>query len=455
MKVAFLSANRIRLPQPVIPIGLLYVMESCPPGHDRELWDVCFADDPAAYLREKLEAFAPDLVAMGMRNIQNADYTGTWENIDLFGTLMETIRAHSDAKVVMGGSGFSVLPDGLMEKFRPEYGIAGEGEEAFPALVNALARGDTNPVDVPGLLYFADGALTRNASAPEFLELDTVAVPDRTAVDDRYYGHGAVDSIQTKRGCPLKCTYCTYPLVEGRRNRVRDPEKVADEFERVQRDRPDVKHVFVVDSVFNLPIRHAKSVCRTLVERNNKLGWTCYANPIAFDEELARLMVDAGCEGAEIGSDSGVDDVLVKLKKGFDSKAIYRMKSICREVGLKDCHSFILGTEGETLDDVKRSLDFIEELDAYASILMSWVDDYEALDPAYAKKRLAFREQVNAMILERSQAHRRWILPQMGVQFEAKLFNFLGRMGLVGPHWLHIDLAEGDLGALASRFVAN
>lgn len=449
MRIAFLSANREQLPEPVIPLGLLYVMESCPAGHERELWDVCFEADPHAYVRAQAERFRPDLVAVGIRNLQNGDYTDHRANMSFYAALMETLRGCTDARIVVGGSGFSVLPEGLLRILGCDFGIAGEGEQVFPALVDRLARGRA-PDDIPGLLRLADGEVVRNPPAPSFLVLDAVAEPNRAQVDPRYYDFGGVDALQTKRGCVLKCTYCTYPIIEGARSRIRDPRKVADELERLSAQHPQVKHVFIVDSVFNLPIRHAKDVCRELVRRENRIGWTCYANPIAFDAELAELMAAANCAGVEVGSDSGCDEILRTLKKGFDTEAIRRMSGICADAGIKDCHSFIVGTEGETLDDVRRTLDFVADLDPFAAIIMAWVDDYETLDPDYARERRRLRDEINEVLRERVADHKRWILPQLGVMFDTKLSKILHRLGLAGPLWQNIHLAEGDLAAFTA-----
>src|SRR5687767_7872307 len=102
MKIAFVSANREQLPDPVVPIGLCYVMAATPDRHERVLWDLCFEDDPVDGLRQKLCAFDPDVVALGMRNIQNSDYTGTSSNVDYYKELVDTVRASSRAVVVLG-----------------------------------------------------------------------------------------------------------------------------------------------------------------------------------------------------------------------------------------------------------------------------------------------------------------------------------------------------------------
>jgi len=436
MKVAFVSGNRERLPDAVLPLGLLYVMASTPARHQRVLLDLCFEPEPELALRTHVDTWAPDVVALGMRNIQRADYTGTKDSLDYYAGLIEAIRGVSEAPVVLGGSGFSVMPEALMQRLEPDYGISGEGEQAFATLLEALEAGAGLDA-VPALHRFVDGRLVSNAPPARFQDLDALPGPDRTLVDDRYYRDFGIDSVQTKRGCPLRCDYCTYPRIEGRVGRLRDPARVADEFERIARERPEAAHVFVVDSVFNLPLAHAKAVCRTLTERGNRLPWTCYANPLGFDRELAECMAAAGCAGMEVGSDSGSESALKRLRKGFTTDHVRRLHALARDAGIPDCHTFILGTPGESLDDVRRTLDFVVDLDPFSVILMVWTDDAEAVEPGLRAGRRAFRESVLEILEERKHAFPWWSIPELGVNHDRRLFRRLRQRGLRGPLWQH------------------
>jgi hypothetical protein len=103
-----------------------------------------------------------------------------------------------------------------------------------------------------------------------------------------------------------------------------------------------------------------------------------------------------------------------------------------------DCHTFLLGTPGETLDHVKRTIDFIIDIDPYAAVLMAYKDDYEVLDEVYAAKRQALRDEVLGLLDEQRQVFPRWIIPALGVNFNERLFGLLRRRGLRGPLWQHI-----------------
>ena len=105
MRVAFVSGNREKLPDPVIPYGLLCVEASVPERYAKTIVDLCFEDEPLGFLRESLRSFEPDVVALGMRNIQSADYSGTADTIDYYASLLATIREVCDAPVVMRATG--------------------------------------------------------------------------------------------------------------------------------------------------------------------------------------------------------------------------------------------------------------------------------------------------------------------------------------------------------------
>ena len=168
------------------------------------------------------------------------------------------------------------------------------------------------------------------------------------------------------------------------------------------------------------------------------MPWTCYANPLGFDDELAELAFAAGCAGMEIGSDSGRDEVLERLRKGFTTEDIRRIHHQCLVAGIPDCHTFILGTRGETLDDVQKTLDFVIDLDPFAAIMMIWIDDYEALDPELRRERLRLRSQIEALLLEQKHAYRHWAIPPLSVNFGAELFSRLRSQGCHGPMWQHM-----------------
>ena len=202
-----------------------------------------------------------------MRNIQNADYSGTSNTLDYYDWADRTrFGRATEAPIAIGGSGFSVMPVELMERLRPDYGISGEAEEAFPGAARPTGAPAWASTRSAISIGSKTGTLVSNGPASGFLDMNTLSPADRSLVDSRYYERFGIESLQTKRGCPLRCDYCTYPIIEGRVGRVRKPAAVVDELFASLEQQPATTHVFMVDSVFNLPKGHAKAVCREMID---------------------------------------------------------------------------------------------------------------------------------------------------------------------------------------------
>ena len=99
-----------------------------------------------------------------------------------------------------------------------------------------------------------------------------------------YLNWGGILNVQTKRGCPYRCAYCSYPLLEGKQIRARDPEAVVDDVKRLERDF-NARYIFFTDSVFNDPAGHYLEICEALIRSGNKLPWTGYFRPANMNKE--------------------------------------------------------------------------------------------------------------------------------------------------------------------------
>jgi radical SAM superfamily enzyme YgiQ (UPF0313 family) len=143
--------------------------------------------------------------------------------------------------------------------------------------------------------------------------------------------------VQTKRGCGLKCAYCNYPFLNGNYYRYRTPEAVGEEIERLVKDYKVERFIFV-DSVFNIPREHAKSVLREMIGRKIKVKWTGWYNEQALDKDLVELAVEAGCELFSFSPDGFSDSALKALGKNLQQKDIIRVNDL-----LKTYHQAMVG----------------------------------------------------------------------------------------------------------------
>lgn len=422
MRVLLVSGNRERQPQPVVPLGLAYVAAAVRPRHDVAALDLCWEADPRAALARAVADFCPDVVGLAVRNLDSNSYTGRASILDGYAAYVGVLRDATPAPIVLGGTGFSLQPRALVDRLRPDHGVVGEGERLFPWLLDRIAAGDRPPQIVRA---GADGA-------PGAVRLDDLAPPARDLVDLRHFeGNGGTDGIQTKRGCAFSCSYCDYPDLEGRTVRMRDPEAVADEFaERAAA--PGVRCIFVVDSVFNAPPRHAEAVCRALVRRGTDIPWVCYATPAGLSENLVAAMAEAGCVGIEIGADSGTEEGLRRLNKPFRLADIETAHSRLAAHGIRDCHTYVPGGYGETLDDVRRTLGHVERVDPDVAVFMVFQEQREDVGPSVACLRAGILDLVG----REAAAHPGWSVPEIGIRTgDGLLIPGRGRVP-AGPSWL-------------------
>jgi len=456
MRVLLVSANREHLPDPIFPLGLAYIAAAAQrAGHEVAVADLCFGRRPLRALRQQIAAFQPEVVGLSIRNVDNAAYPLTVDYLDCHRKAVAAIRETTGAPLVLGGSGFSILPGSYMEELQGDWGIRGEGEQAFVALLDALENG-RSATGIPALLS-RERVGSNDAGIMPVPEIGPRRGeglhPNRRLFDyPRYLRRGGTGNIQTKRGCIFKCNYCTYPLLEGKRFRTREAADIVDEIEALQRDYGP-HPLFFVDSILNAPRGHIEGICEEILHRGLELRWSCYATPLKLDRQQARLMARAGCEGLELGTDAVDDGQLKRLGKSFDADAVRAANRHCLEAGLRVCHTVIFGAPGETEDSIRTTCRALRAMQATAVVAMTGVRVYPGTPLA---DRLIAARKVDAdaiglkpafyvepevagflpeYLQQQARAAGNWVLPGMEPPLLPSSQRLLRVLGVSGPLW--------------------
>src|SRR5438552_157584 len=273
MRVLLVSANQERSPDPVAPLGACYVATAAAgAGHQVHVLDLCFSDDPPAAVRAAVAAHRPEAIGISLRNVDNCAYPDTVSYLPHYHAVVEACRAASDAPIVLGASASTSMPAHYLAALHVPYGVVGEGEVAFPALLARLAVGES-PRGLAGIaLWDAATGAVEVAPTAWLPAVDAVRADRRWIDNRRYFEQGGMGNLQTKRGCHYKCTFCAYPVIEGRGMRTRDPAGIAAEVAALL-DAHGIDQFFVVDSVFNAPRGYAERVCAALGPFGRRLRW--------------------------------------------------------------------------------------------------------------------------------------------------------------------------------------
>jgi len=360
MRVLLIYSNQTRDLIPAPPIGLSYVATATrAAGHDVHFLDLLIAPDPQTALRDALRRLRPEAVGISVRNIDNVILQRLHSHFGELAGFIEIIRTESGrhAPIVLGGPAISVLGVRALHHLDADYAVRGEGEIAFPALLDALAAG-RRPMGIPGVCW-RDGDREIDHAPALLPSFGASGMQDW--IDWRAYRRvGGTFAIQTKRGCPMPCNYCCYPGIEGREFRRRAPDDVADEIEAVHRTLAPRTFEFV-DSTFNLPLDHALAICEAIVRRKLKVKLTTMGiNPRKTSKELFALMKRAGFNSMMITPEAGNDDMLGNLDKGFSLEDVQRTARLARASGLHSTWFFMLGGPGETSVTVGETLAFVQ-----------------------------------------------------------------------------------------------
>ena len=351
--------NTNRMAPLIAPIGLDYVAGAArAAGIETDVLDLALAADADKALRDHFAGRHARLVGLSLRNADDCFWpSARWFVPDAAETV-RTLRGLTDAPVVLGGVGFSIFADRLIELTGADFGVRGDGEEAVVALVREL-EGGRRWDRVPGLLWREDGRVRSNPPAwPERVALPTA----RDAIDNpAYFRLGGQGAVETKRGCDRLCIYCADPLAKGPRVRRRDPAEVAGEVEALLGQGVDVLHL--ADSEFNIPGEHARAVCEEFIRRRlgGRARWYTYMAPVPFDTAMADLMRRAGCVGINFAGDAAAEAMLRTYRQPHGRDDLATAICLCRSNDIAVMIDLLLGGPGETPETVAETIRFIKE----------------------------------------------------------------------------------------------
>jgi radical SAM superfamily enzyme YgiQ (UPF0313 family) len=303
---------------------------------------------------------------------------------DVLGISATTISINNGARIaaavkavlphvttVVGGPHVSAVPEATLAAF-PEfdYGISGEGEIAFFALLDALASG-TPTRDILGVVgRDASGAVHASCRAPYLDDLDSLPFPAWDVLGDAFphrfgpsifnYRCTPVATLVTSRGCPFSCTFCDRST-SGKLGRYHSVEYVM-EMCRMLAAR-GARHVIFYDDLFTVKKKRVIELCEALVRAKLPFTWSCNSHPNLLDLDTMKLMKRAGCWQIAYGVESGSQRVLNVVKHEVKLPRLRETLRMTRAAGIRAKGYLMIGHPTEDLESLEETRTFLAECD--------------------------------------------------------------------------------------------
>ena len=358
MKILLISSNTASSPYPVYPLGCAVIASVLlEAGHDVKLLDHLASREDFQFLECEIRKFQPDIAGLSIRNIDNVNILEEESFLDVPRKITALLhKILPETPVILGGSGFSIMPDRILKSVGADYGIAGEGEKAVLELIDYLATGEK-----PEEKILRSSQLCRDkdiCGAVYFPELANF-----------YTDKGSIMPLQTKRGCLNNCLYCTYPFLEGKEIRSRNPKDVICEMRRLK-DNFGADFIFFTDSVFNDTNGEYLEVIKAIEKSKLNIPWTAFFQPDPnLNIDTVKRLIDSGLHSVELGSDATSDITLKGIGKNFNFQDVIHCNELFAGQNIAVANYFMMGGPQETQESVKEGVENIRALDMSVSFV--------------------------------------------------------------------------------------
>lgn len=287
--------------------------------------------------------------------------------------LSEKIKEEYDPKVIVGGVHATFCPEDFLYKDSPVDVVAiGEGEITLLELSQKILNNKKTD-NIRGIAFLTNGSITRTQPRELIEDLDILPQLPWHLIDMNFYAKPSLGVIRylplsginifSGRGCPFNCKFCANPNLWKRKVRYRSVKKVVDEIEFLV-NKYKIDSFYIYDDTFTLNKKRVLSFCSELKKRKLNIIWGCETRVNTIDEEIVIAMKDARCIQLDFGVESGSQNMLNKVSKGITVEQIKNTFRICKKYKLRTFNNFMFNLVDETEEDIEKTLNLVEELDA-------------------------------------------------------------------------------------------
>lgn len=319
-------------------------------GHQVRIADLMIEGRPVQAYRDILGSFRPEVVGITFTTPLYREAS------ELAAVARELLP---EALLICGGIHANTLPEQVLRETEFDLVVMGEGENTLREICAGNSR-----EGIPGIAFLKDGELVLTPPRPLISDLDSLPLPAWHLHDlTRYHSphiasrRNPVGYMETNRGCNHHCLYCSQKIF-GHSVRSKSSPRVVDEMFRMLE--AGFQDIHIKDDNFTADLSRAKETVELMIKRDFRAPWALPTgvNVKDVDREFFRLARRAGCYQVSFGIESGVPQVLAGVNKHQDPEMVRRAVVTAHEEGLETVGFFMLGLPGDTMETMKRNLDF-------------------------------------------------------------------------------------------------
>ncbi|MFW9822791.1 MAG: B12-binding domain-containing radical SAM protein [Candidatus Thorarchaeota archaeon] len=336
MNLLLVNPNKFQNP-PVIPVGLEYLKTALEKyNYNVEILDLCFSNTPREDLDKILKKKSFDLVGLTIRNIDSANYYNNQFFLADFKPLVMCVKEHK-IPVVLGGSGFSAMPDEILEYLNADYGITGPGEIIFPKFLELWQSNNITQKILDGWEVGVDKQLI-------YLRGNNFDYP-------KYLKEEGIVGFRTHIGCSNQCPYCTEA---NTRVQFGDISNIVEELAHLVNK--GYHHFHTCDSEFNTNLKFSRDFCLALVERNLDMKWAVYMKPIPYNEDFFKYLHESKAYLITLTVDS---DKRIQTLNKYNYDDLVQIVKFSKKYDIKLAIDLSVGYPNESLKSVKYVIEFL------------------------------------------------------------------------------------------------
>jgi len=266
-------------------------------------------------------------------------------------------------KIITGGPHATIRPEQVLKDI-PEIDILfrGEGELTLEELI----KNEFNPDSIKGVSYRKNRDIIQNSNRELNNNLDSLPFIDREFfVNDPYYENHMLKSVVIgSRGCPYLCTFCSGPLVSGKKIRTRSIDNIIEELKILKHDY-NINSVHFIDNDFIYNKSRILNFADELEKNKLNINWRALARVdivSRFGKKFLKRIKQTGCYQLVFGIESGSQRILDLVKKGTTPEQAREAVNLCKEAGIKTKAYYMFGFPTETMQEMEQTLNHAKTL---------------------------------------------------------------------------------------------